>query len=192
MTQLVKPLRICRECGLKAHTKEDLELFVKHRSCPHGRATICKSCVNKYKIHRRAINDRAHLKYKHTDMKSRCYYVTHMSYPRYGGRGITVCDEWLDDPEAFVDWAFNNGWKRGLELDRIDNDGPYSPDNCRWSTDLEQQRNRRDTSTFPEKGTRICSRCKVEKPLTEFHRDKASTQGRRYDCKECRKTDTPK
>ena len=69
-------------------------------------------------------------------------------YPNYGGRGITVCDGWRDDYTAFVTWAEDNGWQRGLDIDRIDNDGPYSPDNCRVVTRKTNLSNRRNTRTI--------------------------------------------
>lgn len=66
---------------------------------------------------------------------------------RYEKRGITVCDEWAKSWHAFRDWAWENGYGDGLQIDRIDNDGSYSPDNCRW---VSGTRNMRNTSqTFP-------------------------------------------
>ncbi len=62
---------------------------------------------------------------------------------------------------------------------------------ARWATRFEQQHNRRDTSTFPKKGTRICARCKIEKPFTDFHRDRTDSQGHGYVCKECKKKKAP-
>ena len=67
------------------------------------------------------------------DMKKRCYNKTFKQYKDYGGRGIKVCDEWMN-PKVFIDWGKSNGWERGLEIDRIDNDGNYEPDNCRFVT----------------------------------------------------------
>lgn len=77
-------------------------------------------------------------------MKARCYNSKHVHYKDYGGRGIKICQEWLDDNKTFFDWAMNNGYQESLTIDRIGNDKGYSPDNCRWRTMKEQQRNRRD------------------------------------------------
>lgn len=74
-------------------------------------------------------------------MKDRCNNVNNYDYARYGERGIKVCDAWLTDFEAFHDWAMNNGYQDGLTIDRIDVDGNYEPDNCRWATSKQQARN---------------------------------------------------
>ena len=66
------------------------------------------------------------------DMKKRCYNPNYKEYHCYGGRGIRICDEWLQDRSKFVDWAVSHGYRKGLEIDRINNDGSYEPDNCRF------------------------------------------------------------
>lgn len=77
------------------------------------------------------------------NMKTRCYNPKYSLYEGYGGRGITVCDEWRNDFKAFYDWAIQNGFNENLTLDRKDNDGNYEPSNCRWVDDIVQSNNRR-------------------------------------------------
>ena len=78
-------------------------------------------------------------------MKGRCYYECSKYYYNYGGRGIKICDEWLNSFQAFYDWAVANGYKDDLSIDRIDNNGNYEPSNCRWATREEQNANKRGT-----------------------------------------------
>lgn len=90
------------------------------------------------------------------NMKSRCYYTLDKRYKDYGWRGITVCKEWKDDFQAFYDWAMNNGYDDSLTIDRIDVNGNYSPDNCRWTTRKQQVRNRRNNRYFTINGETNC------------------------------------
>lgn len=77
-------------------------------------------------------------------MLERCYSESNKSFCDYGGRGIFVCDEWKDDFKTFYDWAIGNGYKDGLSIDRIDNDGNYEPSNCRWVEKITQNNNKRN------------------------------------------------
>ncbi len=77
------------------------------------------------------------------DIKSRCYNTSRKDYPRYGGLGTTMCDEWLNDFSTFKTWALNNGYRKELTIDRKNPYGNYEPDNCRWATILEQNNNKR-------------------------------------------------
>lgn len=75
-------------------------------------------------------------------MKCRCFTKNHIAYAYYGGRGISICDEWLDFMK-FRKWALLNGYSDNLEIDRIDNALGYEPNNCRWVTHAENMKNLR-------------------------------------------------
>lgn len=88
------------------------------------------------------------------DMLNRCYLKTRYDYERYGGRGIKVCDEWKEHFEPFMKWAMENGYKENLTIDRIDTNGNYCPENCRWVDRKEQAVNRRTTVFVEYNGER--------------------------------------
>lgn len=78
-----------------------------------------------------------------SNMKQRCYYPKDKAYKYYGGRGITVCKEWRINITSFLNWAMENGYKRELEIDRINNDKSYYPENCRFVSHKVNNQNRR-------------------------------------------------
>lgn len=105
------------------------------------------------------------------NMKSRCLRKSHPKYHRYGGRGIKICPEWIDI-QGFYEWSLENGWQPGLTLDRIDNNGDYSPSNCRWVSVSENSRDKSTTKITFEQAKHIRERAangECEKELAEEH-----------------------
>ena len=93
-------------------------------------------------------------------MKSRCYNPNNVAWSYYGGRGVKVCNVWLNSYKAFREWAMRLGYTDDLELDRIDVDGDYEPSNCRWVNRVEQMRNTRkrtNAKTSKYKGVSWCT-----------------------------------
>jgi hypothetical protein len=86
------------------------------------------------------------------NIKTRCTNTNDPHFDRYGGRGITICDEWKNDFKAFYDWSMSNGYADDLTIDRIDNNGNYEPSNCRWVTVAEQNRNKRNVKYITYNG----------------------------------------
>ena len=85
-------------------------------------------------------------------MKQRCYNSNNPAYSYYGGRGIKICDEWLNNFINFYNWSIENGYKDGLSIDRIDVNGNYEPNNCRWVTQKVQMNNTRRNHYITNKG----------------------------------------
>lgn len=131
---------ICKKCGS--------EFEASHNLIQTKCASLCKKC----KSERRKANMKDGHYYGTRiysiwhSMKCRCYYEKHPCYSNYGGRGITVCEEWKNSSDAFGNWAISHGYAEDLTLDRIDNDKGYYPDNCRWVTRKEQSQNRREVA----------------------------------------------
>lgn len=109
----------------------------------NGKSTKCLSCARKVSTNA-----------KHNDSKTRLYNIwcsmidrvenkKSTSYEDYGGRGITICEEWRNNYPSFKKWALQNGYSNSLKIDRIDNDLGYFPNNCRWATQTIQSRNTR-------------------------------------------------
>lgn len=125
------------ECGKQA--------TVRGNSLRNGKIKSC-GCLLSEATHNRATK---HNLYKHPlysiwqAIKSRCFRKTETNYKNYGGRGISMDDNWKKDFKTFFDWAIENGYKTGLSIDRINNNGNYEPSNCRWTSRKTQQRNTR-------------------------------------------------
>ena len=97
------------------------------------------------------------------DMKRRCYQKQNKRWEKYGGRGIEVCPEWLNNFQAFFDWSMSNGYADNLTIDRINMDGDYSPDNCRWADIIQQANNRSNNHYITYHG--------VTKTMMEWSKD---------------------
>lgn len=97
-------------------------------------------------------------------MKQRCSNPKDKAYKNYGGRGIKVCDEWKNNSRTFFDWALKNGYVKGKWIDRINNDGNYEPNNCRWVYPSEQQNNKRTNHYLEING--------IKKSLSQWAKEK--------------------
>lgn len=138
------------DCGtLKAVAANDIRSG-KSRSCG------CLERENRLNIKDRSIKTHRMTKTRiyriWQGAKNRVFNKKDEHWPGYGGRGITMCEEWASSFECFRDWAFSNGYSENLTLDRIDFDGDYCPENCRWVTSAEQQRNKRNNRYYTYNG----------------------------------------
>lgn len=133
------------DCGNQKYINRHSILYCNQKAC---------GCLNAKPTRYSHGHTGTRLYQAYLNMKARCYYKGGREYGNYGGRGITVCDEWLGKNGAknFIDWAYLNGYSDTLTLDRIDVNKGYSPDNCRWITNKEQQSNRRDNHLITYEG----------------------------------------
>lgn len=122
----------------------------------HLRRGLIRSCgcLNKEVITKNG-QSRTHLYHVWQCIKDRCLNKNYAYWKNYGGRGVTVCEEWRDF-EKFRKWAMENGYREGLTIDRINNDGNYEPSNCRWTDQKTQTRNRRSNVPIEHNGERHC------------------------------------
>ena len=137
------------------------EIVVQGKNLRSGNTKSC-GCLNADKSKERIVafntkHGKTHdpLFRRWSNMLTRCENPNAINYADYGGRGITVCEEWHDF-QTFYDWAMSSGYEPGLTIDRVDNGKGYSPDNCRWATSREQAENRRSTRLFEFNGETHC------------------------------------
>jgi len=121
----------CPRCG---YEKEVYLGHILSRRKGLNSKTQCPNCIT----HSNCI-----LNYTYTNMLNRCYEPKTKSYTSHGARGIKVCKAWRNDRFLFSEWALSHGWKKGLWLDRLDNDGDYTPKNCTWANPSESGYNKR-------------------------------------------------
>lgn len=139
----MKRVTVVCECGT--------EKIVFVRNLKTGATKSC-GCINKER------GRGTHGKRKHPlyivwcRLKDRCSNPNAHSYKDYGGRGISVCEEWKISFQSFYDWAIQNCWEKGLEINRINNDGNYQPSNCNFVSPKENCRNRRNNVFVEYKG----------------------------------------
>lgn len=125
-------------------TKEHKENHKTTLARPEVKEKMCNKVGNKNGNYKHGL--KKHLHYNRwKNMIARCYNPNTINYHNYGGRGITVCETWRKDPIAFCEWA-DQHYNSGLQLDRKDNNGLYSPENCRFTTPKENNKNKRPMS----------------------------------------------
>lgn len=123
------------DCGKSIIVSSDKLKNGNTKSCGCLKSEKSAETINKYRSpHKSHGLSRTRIHNIWKGMKNRCYNKSNHKYKYYGGRGITVCDEWKNNFKAFYEWAMSHGYRDDLTIDRIKNDGNYEPSNCQWLT----------------------------------------------------------
>jgi len=137
--------RVRCDCGNEFDTR-DTRLI-------HGSVTKCHECWKKSQGRHHMTGTPIHNLW--LNMRQRCSNPNSQDYKDYGGRGIRVCDEWNNSFESFYEWATTNGYEKGLSIDRIDVNGNYEPENCRFANAIEQGTNKRNNVYLDYEGETV-------------------------------------
>lgn len=156
-------LKVILKSSTKKHNRTSYEclcdcgnmIIVTSNALKSGNTTSC-GCLRKDFNNRETHGLRDHKLYNvYNNMIARCYNEKFKYYYRYGGRGISICKEWLYEFICFYNWAISSGWEDGLEIERVNNDGNYEPSNCKWVTRKQNVRNRNNTSMIEISGNKV-------------------------------------
>lgn len=147
-----KWLCVC-ECGNLVEVLSNSLLSNRTKSCGCLHNEI-SSIVGKRNTKHKKCNHRLYRVW--STIKDRCYNMNSKDYNNYGGRGIKMYDDWRNDFQVFYEWAMSNGYDDNLTIDRIDNNGNYEPNNCRWFTITQQNRNKRTCKYYTIGGETRC------------------------------------
>ena len=172
----------CKTCGTIFEKRPDHVLY-KKVLCPK---CLAEQNILKYGSDRIIRSDvPKRLKSIFKGIKDRCLKEWDDGYERYGGRGISICKEWLQSSSKFYDWALSNGYADNLSIDRIDPNGDYTPENCRWVDAKTQGNNRTNNIIIERDGIKLTLSQWCEKLGINYSR-------LYYKIKTCRNPDIPK
>ena len=141
------------DCGIKKVSQSEDLRRGKIKSCGCWKAQHIKDVGHMNRKHGKTESRLYHI---WRGSKERCQNKNSKDYKNYGGRGITICEEWIKDFQSFYEWAMSHGYRDDLTIDRIDVNGNYCPENCRWVDIKTQNQNKTNTVNITIKGKTKC------------------------------------